>query len=198
MRKYWLVVQVSADIGGQFQRRGIAACPVLFQGPQGDGVKVSPQQTNQGMQVRVSILCGRSRIVSMGAEPGARARRILFAEAQQNLIVGQFSKIEWQRPAEQLVEHYAKRIDVASGIDVLPARVGLLGADVAKSANQRPDLGVQRTGIQALCGRFGYAKIDDVGDRLTVHFGDQDVRGLQIAMDDGLLVSMLDPLAYRH
>ena len=134
----------------------------------------------------------------MGAEPGARARRILLAQALQNLIVGQLSKIEWQRPAEQLIEHYAKRIDVASGIDVLPAGVGLLGTDIAKGANQRADLGVQRPGIQTLCGRLGHAKIDDVGERLAVHFRDQDVRGLQITVDDGFLVSMLDSLAYRH
>src|ERR1700727_2004411 len=96
----------------------------------------------------------------------------------QNLIVGQLSEIKWQRPAKQLVEHHAERIDIASCIDVLPARVGLLGADIAHGTNQRTDLGVHRAGLQMLSGRFGYTKINNVRDRVTLALGDEYVRGL--------------------
>ena len=48
-----------------------------------------------------------------------------------------------------------------------------------------------------LRGCLSYAKIDDVRYWFTVQFGDQDVRRLQIEMDDGFLVSVLNALANR-
>ena len=107
-------------------------------------------------------------------------------------------KIERQRPAEQLIEHDAERIHVTSSIDVLAAGVCLLGADIVKRANQRTNLCVKRPGVQTLRGRLGYSKIDDARDRLAVHFRDQDVGGLQIAMNDGFLMSVLNSFAYGN
>jgi hypothetical protein len=41
-------------------------------------------------------------------------------------------------------------------------------------------------------------KIDDARHRLAIDFGNQDVRRLQIAMDNGLLVRVLHALAHLH
>jgi hypothetical protein len=43
-------------------------------------------------------------------------------------------------------------------------------------------------GGQRLGGGFGQAEIDDPRHRLPVHFAYQNVRGLQIAMDDSFLI----------
>ena len=46
-------------------------------------------------------------------------------------------------------------------------------------------------------GRLGHAEVDDLGHRPAVVQGDQDVRGLEVAVDDPLLVRVLHRLADR-
>ena len=43
--------------------------------------------------------------------------------------------------------------------------------------------------------RLGHPEVDDLRRRPSVHLGDQDVAGLQVAVDDPLLVGMLHRLA---
>src|ERR1035438_5301336 len=45
------------------------------------------------------------------------------------------------------------------------------------------------------CGRLGQPKVDDPRHGFAVHFSDQNIGGLQIAMDDGVLVRVLHALA---
>ena len=47
-------------------------------------------------------------------------------------------------------------------------------------------------------GRLGHAEVDDLGNRLAIDDRDQDIAGLQIAVDDALLVRMLNRLADGH
>ena len=51
---------------------------------------------------------------------------------------------------------------------------------------------------QLLLGRFGHAEVDDLGDRLAVVERHQDVGGLNVAVDNALLVGVLDRMANRH
>ena len=44
---------------------------------------------------------------------------------------------------------------------------------------------------EPLRGRLRHAKINDARHRLAVHFAYQDVRGLEVAMDDRLLMRVL-------
>ena len=44
---------------------------------------------------------------------------------------------------------------------------------------------------------LGQAEVDDLGDGLAVVEADEDVRGLQVAVDDALLMGVLDGLANR-
>ena len=50
---------------------------------------------------------------------------------------------------------------------------------------------------QPRAGRLGDAEVDHLGHRLAVVEGDQDVRRLQVAVDDALLVGVLHGLADR-
>ena len=51
---------------------------------------------------------------------------------------------------------------------------------------------------QLLGQRFGHAEIDDLRRRLAVHFGNQNVGGFQVAVDDRLLVRVLHAFADVH
>ena len=46
-----------------------------------------------------------------------------------------------------------------------------------------------------MIGGLGQAEVDDLGHGLAVDLGHQDVRGLQVAVDDGLLVGVLHAVA---
>ena len=50
---------------------------------------------------------------------------------------------------------------------------------------------------EPLAGGLGDAEVDDLGDGPAVCLGDQDVRGLEVAVDDALLVGVLDGAADR-
>ena len=59
------------------------------------------------------------------------------------------------------------------------------------------ELGEQRPLGQPLVDRLGDAEVDHLGHRLAVVERDQHVRRLDVAVDDPLLVGVLDRLADR-
>ena len=59
------------------------------------------------------------------------------------------------------------------------------------------ELGEQRPLGQPLVDGLGDAEVDHLGHRLAVVEGDQDVGRLDVAVDDPLLVGVLDRLADR-
>ena len=67
----------------------------------------------------------------------------------------------------------------------------------SKRADQGAELGEQRPLGQPLLGRLGHAEVDHLGHRPVVVHGHQDVRRLDVAVDDPLLVRVLDRLADR-
>ena len=92
---------------------------------------------------------------------------------------------------QELVEQDAQRIDVGARVDVEVVELGLLGRHVERCAEHHLMGGVQRLFGQRLMHRLGQAEVDHLGDRLVVIRRDQDVRGLQVAVDDAFLVSVL-------
>jgi hypothetical protein len=96
---------------------------------------------------------------------------------------------------EQFVEENAQAVDVRAGIDVEPAHLGLFGADVGWGANERLELRELGFVRQALVTGFGDAEIDHLGNRHAVMKGDEDIRWLDVAVDDAFLMRMLDRLA---
>ena len=77
-------------------------------------------------------------------------------------------------------------------------KLGLLGAHVLERADDLAELGEHRAFGEPLGGGLGHAEVDDFGHRLAVVFGDEDVRRLEVAVDDALLMGVLDGLADRR
>jgi len=55
-------------------------------------------------------------------------------------------------------------------------------------------LGEQAIALGAGRSGFSEAEVDDARDRFAIDFNDKDVRGLEVTMDDGFLVRVLDAL----
>ena len=77
------------------------------------------------------------------------------------------------------------------------AHLGLLGAHVGRRADHGANW--VKSGLlgEPLVGGLGDAEVDHLGHGPAVVQRDQDVRGLDVAMDDALLVGVLDGLADR-
>ena len=73
--------------------------------------------------------------------------------------------------------------------------LGLLGRHVLRRADELAGLGEQRFSVSLLADRLGDAEVDHLHARLAVLSGHQDVRRLEIAMDDRLLMRVLHRIA---
>ncbi len=79
---------------------------------------------------------------------------------------------------------------------VVRASSGLLRAHVGGGADHLFEAGEQRLVGEVGLHGFGDAEVDDFGDRLgTFLDGDEDVAGFEIAVNDALLVGVLDGAA---
>jgi len=103
---------------------------------------------------------------------------------------------EGEPAGEDLVEHHPERVHVGPGIDVLPAEVRLLRAHVLGRSDDGADLGEEGLLGEPLSERLGNPEVDDLRLCLSIEESDQDVGGLEISMDDGLLVGVLHALAH--
>jgi hypothetical protein len=110
----------------------------------------------------------------------------------------QILAVEGERTSEQLVEQCAQGIDIGAGVYVEATHLGLLRAHVLGGADEDAELGEEAPLGQVLGRRLGHAEVDDLGNGAVVLDRHQDVRGLQVTVDDPLLVRVLDPLADLH
>ena len=124
---------------------------------------------------------------------GAGFGGIDFADDAVELIDGggaEFGEVEGGSAGEEFVENGAEGVDVGTGVDV-GGGAGLLG-----------DMywGVPRTGRgggRGVAGEWaleglGDAEVDDFGGPHAVLGGDEDIGGLEVAMDDAFLMGVLD------
>lgn len=92
-----------------------------------------------------------------------------------------------RRPArEQFGEKHTEAVGVAARVDLEPARLHLLGAGVDRRADEGVELGDERPVGEALVGRLGDGKVDDLRHRDAVVQRDENIRRFQVAMDDTL------------
>src|SRR6185436_13574114 len=100
--------------------------------------------------------------------------------------------VEWCSPDQQFVEKNSEAVDVAARIHVQSAHLGLFRTDVSRCANELLELRINRLICELAGGGFGDPEINYLGDRHAIVECDEDVRGLDVAVNDSLLVRMLD------
>ena len=99
---------------------------------------------------------------------------------------------------EQLVKQHAEGVNIAARIQIHSGQPRLFGTHVGRCADELPHCCKKRFIRQTLLGRFGDAEIDHFGHGHPVLHGHQYVRGFEVAMDDALLVGVLDGATDLH
>ncbi len=105
--------------------------------------------------------------------------------------LGEVFTFERRMAAQRLVRHDAERVDVARGGDVLAG--ALLGRHVDRRAAGDTVLGEARARAEP-----GDSPVDDAKRKAGVELGEQDVIGLEIAMDDAADVNGREDIGDRR
>ncbi len=132
---------------------------------------------------------------------GAGTERLLLADLLQHGFHSrftQFLRAERQRTHQQLVQNHAQRIHIRAGVNVALVAVGLLRAHVVGRAHHPSHFGEHRDLGKPLPYGLGQPEVDDLGYGLFIHLFDQDIGWLQVAVDDGLLMGVLNPFTDLH
>jgi hypothetical protein len=167
-------VEEALQVAGQGLGAGVALVPLLLQALQADGLQVARQVRVQPRR--------RHRLLGQHLHQGVELR------------VG----AEGGPAGEQLVQDRPQSPHVGRGAGLSPPAGGLLGGHVARRPQDDPGLRPaavplrpHRVGPQAL----GQAEVEDLGRAVG---GDQDVGGLQVAVDHRVPVGVLDRRADRQ
>jgi len=127
---------------------------------------------------------------------------LFFADGAEDLIqsgAGQFRRFKGRLGGKQLVEQHAKRVDVTARIHIEAPQAGLFRTHVGGGAGELLDGGVQRLARQTPVERgLGDAKVNHLGKGAAVLLGDKDVRWFEVAVNDALLVCVLNRLAHLN
>ncbi len=110
-----------------------------------------------------------------------RDRRVHVLRDDRERVV----TVERQSAGDQLVEHDAERIEIGAAVDRLTER--LLGREVRGGADDET-----LVRHAARCAREGESEVGDLVDRQRRRLGDQHVRRFQVAMDDAVLMRVLE------
>ena len=170
------------------------------------GPRRAPRAARQRLRPRGSRSAGSFSIARMmrrssaSGTSGARrwsgmggSRRMRCAASRP---LGLVATLERPRAAHELVEHDAEREDVAARVDVLAE--DLLGRHVRGRAERRDVLEPHRarapTGSSPDDGALRDAEVEDLH---LAPAADEDVRGLDVAMDDAALVGVGEAARHR-
>jgi len=193
-------MQVARDVPGQPAGRLVPPRPVLLQALHHDPVDLAPHQFRQprrlGPPRRRDL-----RQVARAREPHAGPRRLLLLDQPHQLAqrsLAQPLPLQRRRAGQQLIKQHPERVNVAPRVHPEGVHLRLLGAHVLEGADQGAELGEQGSLGQSLLDGLGHAEVDHLGHRSVVVHRDEHVRWLDIAVDDPLLVRVLDRLADRH
>jgi hypothetical protein len=213
-----LVAEPALEIDGEPDRRGVAALALGRHRAQDDGVEVAAQLARERPRVapapRRPLVARRLArgVPSHAARHGARRRHAprrrrhvdqAGGEAREEAADPHRGRVARQGAGEELVEEHAQGVDVGARVDVGAPRgghgaVGLLGAHVGRRADDHPRLrGERLAGEVGVAHRLGDPEVDDLGERRARLLGDEDVGGLEVAVDDPLLMRVLHGVADR-
>ena len=179
-RRRRVAVEPAHEVGAEVAHRLVALGGVGSHRAQRDGVEVRVDGPHLGRKARG---CRRRVVADGSGEPGAAAG-------------AQHVRIARQAAGEQFVEHHAQAEDIAAR--VRRRGIGLLGGHVLGRAHE---CALHGAGARVAERRIGHARdteVDDARADGTVVVGDQDVGGLQVAVDHAAAVRVLHGVADAH
>ena len=107
----------------------------------------------------------------------------------------QFLAIERGSAREQFIKKHTQTVNIAPRVHIQPAHLRLFRAHVSRCANQLLVCSKKRLLSKPALDCLGNAKVNNFGHRHTIVHGDENVGWFNIAMDDPLLVGMLNRVA---
>ncbi|MCI0586633.1 MAG: hypothetical protein L0323_07315 [Planctomycetes bacterium] len=165
-----LVAQGPPQVAAQFPRRRVAALLLLLDRLPDDRGDVAAE------------------LAAHAAQPDG----VLLDEEARHLGEGSSLEVVGHPSGEELVGDHAERVDVGAGVDRLRPPRELLGAHVGERAHDLPGAGVERRRLEVGLRDPGDAEVEDLRLAAAV---DEDVAGLEVAVDHPLLVGVLDGVA---
>ena len=194
------VAHVALDVHRQSVGRLVTTRAVLFQALHDDPIQIAPELVEQLRGIGRSTF-GRGGQVSAleRREPGAWANRFLFADGLAHRVQAggqQFLGVERCAAHQQLIEQDAQAVDVAACVNIQTAHLCLFRAHVGWRAHKLMQLRINRLVGQPAFRRLGNAEINHLGHGHPIVQRDHDVGGLDVAVDDALLVRVLDSAAH--
>ena len=192
--QYRLVPQVPLQLQRHSVRRVVAPGPVLLHRLQDDPVQVGLELLLQRVGRGAPMLGDGLLCVPQARQPRAGPWDLRLPDRVTDRLVRLCPQIEGQRPHQQLIQHHPQRVHVRAGVHIQPRHLRLLGAHVLRGADDLTHPGHQRPLRQLMPQRLGDAEVDDLHYRLLVLHRHQHVCGLQVPVDDPLMMGVLDGL----
>ena len=192
-----LVPEVALEVEGEAVRGLVAPRAVPGHGLEHDPVEVAPERPPQVGHVGAPVVGEGLRAMGRG-HARARPQRVVLAEIGRGGAARllQLVRIEGQVAGEEQVERDPQAVDVRPRVHVEHGSLELLRAHEGGGADDLAHVGHERLVGQPPVHGLGDAEVDDLGDGLAVLDRDEDVRGLEVAVDDALLVRVLHGLAH--
>src|SRR5262245_50419524 len=173
-REDGLTGQIPAQIIRKRRRRRVAAVRLLLQRPIDDRFQIAPER--------------RLR----------RSPRRLLANSPQRLWHRQAIQVIWQSTRQQLAQQNSERIDITPHVDVVGSPACLLGTHVVQRALYLPDSRKTGYALEVIPSDSGEPEVEDLwlADTGRCFRDDQNIRRLEIAVDDTLLMSVMNGVAH--
>ena len=182
------------------ERKGIgcfvAARAILVDGLHDDPIQISLHQMTQLVGLHVPGRRNRRPLVSRDrAEAQRGLGRLNLADDPTHFLVtsrDQRLGIEGRTSGQQFIQENAQCINVTASIDVQSTQRRLFRAHVNRGSDELFKPGENCFVGETDLGGFGDAEINHLGHGLDTVERDQNIGGLDIAVDDPLLVRVMD------
>jgi len=175
-----LMAPQSLEVRNHLRSRGIAQVPMMGESLAHDPIEAAGD--------RVTQLCGRRAPALRDLEPTV-LHQSQGATRRHRVVAARGRQLVRQHTHQQAMEHQTEGVDVRPGVDILTAQG--LRAQVIGGADDPVGQGVRCFVGRRVVERLGNAEVDDLGQWASLLLGNEDVRRLEVAVDDALLVRVL-------
>src|ERR1035441_2040683 len=171
---------MALDVHRQADDPLITSRAVLLQRFHYDPIQVATQKI--GILGRLALASSRHQrefLLRQNRQTGRGTLRCLLANGAKDFINGgapQRGGIEWLFAREQLIKQNSQRVNVTARVNIQAAQARLFGTHVSRGADELVKSSEKRFVRQRSRRRgFSNAEINNLGNRLPVLFGDENV-----------------------